>query len=63
MADLHSFTADSRYIGFPVDDEACMYTFRVYPSDEMREGTYIMSSKFRHFLLLISHFVALTRRC
>jgi hypothetical protein len=38
MADLQGFAADSNYVGFPVDHEACMYTFRVYPSEKMKEG-------------------------
>jgi Adenylate and Guanylate cyclase catalytic domain len=38
MANLHSFAANSRYTGFPVDDEMCRYTFQVYPSDKMKVG-------------------------
>jgi hypothetical protein len=38
MSELNSFAADSRYMGFPIDDKACMYTFRVYPSDELKAG-------------------------
>jgi hypothetical protein len=38
MTDLQDFAADSKYVGLPVDDAACMYTFHVYPSDEMEEG-------------------------
>jgi hypothetical protein len=38
MADLHMFGADSRYIGLPIDNEFCPYTFHVYPSNEMKSG-------------------------
>jgi hypothetical protein len=38
MEDLDNFADDSRYVGLPLDHEECRFTFRVYPSDEMKSG-------------------------
>jgi hypothetical protein len=38
IADLNDFADDSRYVGLPLDNDVCTYTFHVYPSDEMKSG-------------------------
>lgn len=42
MSELSNYASDSRYVGLPIDDEACTFTFEVYPSDEMKEGKVLM---------------------
>lgn len=38
MSELQNDAIDSRFIGAAVDNEACQYTFAVYPSEEMESA-------------------------